>query len=901
MNSFERRSGQISALDSEAPPYLEECREATSKTASSDNTQGTCADCTAIPNSTENEERANSFSSDSTETRVTSCNTALVEEAIPEIEKFPKSNGSVEGPIKAALDTPDDQPKDLPTSGPTGFSVGSNASFNIAEEPPRPANPSLNRVTSDHIISDSSSFRPSPLSVVIPPKRFPENFGSTYIHLGRPKQDEASEISSVPAPSLQISMPKIVPPDQLQGVPRINSNRDRRYKMHVSFSRRMNTTQDPSCLQEQSDKSSPAVSESISTQLSIPSCPAVQPAPIIIPPKQLSNPPNITSVPLSLKKLSYNQPPLITQIASLPFPVANSTNSTSSRPKGTQLFPVFTGKIPDIMPIPPLSAQSGAAFSNKKEDSDHSQSDYNSMESNEESYYYYSESSPEDTENVHSEHASSTTIIDLDMKYENNLTEESGTCKDNHIVKHIQMDDARRDRQSTSITPVHIPSVFPLNRDSIASPPTYGEKAPYSTDFQRLRPIPLLPQTPSSDSNISLAFPQLGYDHKDFYSLSKSSLSQNSTTTTGFRASVKTPIGACNTEDSSAQRGVRHAVSNSSILRNFNFHSTLRQNKSVDFDGKHLSKLGHTVITADYLENRQPRLSHVDNQSSTSSTSEETETVVSSELFSKSRYSSKQSSGSAGSKLCDEQNKSQPTIPAKDRVSFSGRDTIVEFPHTEGEGHSIIICQNDNSSNLACTQMNDDPILDKLTNSLCKQNHLSVSAKDVVSCSSQDEATTLVKTPLAVSKSQGGNMLPSNTTKLPSNLSQSKFDLPAKNQSVGRESLSARNNIDLRGREKKHFGDLYGSNAFKPRSRAQSKTPHFAAKHEPMTSSLEMADFLGLEFVASEDTQYTNKSLRSNRSFVRALEMVPQSNRYSQSTIDCHSSEITITAPSEVK
>lgn len=62
-----------------------------------------------------------------------------------------------------------------------------------------------------------------------------------------------------------------------------------------------------------------------------------------------------------------------------------------------------------------------------------------------------------------------------------------------------------------------------------------------------------------------------------------------------------------------------------------------------------------------------------------------------------------------------------------------------------------------------------------------------------------------------------------------------------------------------------------------------------------------MADFLGLEFVAGEDTQYANKALRSNRSFVRALEMVPQSNRHSQSTTDCYSGEITVTAPSEIK
>ncbi|EFO63641.1 Kinase [Giardia lamblia P15] len=876
----------------------------TSKTSSFEGRQETCTSLTAVLSSVEEMKSADLFRSNPTEAKAASCNAVCNETSSQGIERQSTSRGSEK---EVEFDASQDQLGGLPAPEAAGFSVGSNISLRIPNEPARSTNFSLSRITSDCTVSDSSSFRPPPLSIVIPSTKFPENFGNICFTLGRAKQDETSEISS--AVPFRTSVPKLIPPYQLQGAPRITSSKDRRYRLHVGSARRAVNAQDPSCSQGQSEKFPLGTSESISTQLSIPLCPDVQPAPVIVSPNRLTTPQNATSVSLPLKKVPYTQLPLITQLASLPFPVTNSTKSESSRPKAARVFPIITGKMPDIMPITTASLQSGTAIpavqketpANKKKDSDHSQLDYNSMESNEESYYYYSDSSSEDSNDVHSTHASSTTVIDLDVRHNNHLTEDSAIYKDAQAFKHIPTGNVRNDRQNTSITPVYIPPTLPLTGDSIVSPLVYSDKAPYSTDFQRLRPAPFLPQTPSSDSNISLVTAPLGQDSKDLCSLSRTSLSQNSATaTTEFRVNVKTPR-TCDTGNPSLQQSVRHALSNSSILRNPNLQSTLRQNKSVDFDGKHLSKLGHIVITADCLESRHVRLSQVETQRSTSSMSEDDANIASGELFSESRYNNRQSTTSAGFEAAEKRAKGQTTVSTKDRVSFSGRDTIVEFPHTEGESHSIIICQNDGSANLTCTHPSGDFISDGSACSLYKQGHLSASAKDVVSCSTHEETTPTVKNSLTSNRSQGGNILPNNAHKLQNNLSQNKLESSAKHHSVDDVSLPARKNTAACGKEEKQSGDLHATNAFRPKSRAQSKTPYFTSKHETSANSVEMADFLGLEFVASEDTQYANKALRSNRSFVRALEMVPQSNRHSQSTTDCHSGEITVTAPSETK
>lgn len=166
--------------------------------------------------------------------------------------------------------------------------------------------------------------------------------------------------------------------------------------MHVSSARRTTNAQDPSCLQEQSVKFPLNTSESISTKRSIPLCPDVQPAPVIVSPNRLTTLQNATSVSLLLKRC-HIPAPLITQIASLPscnklcqvrvysaksypgFPYHHRKNARHN----AHYYVVYSvqGNTSCCAKQEPVS---------KKKDSDHSQLDYNSMESDEESYYYYS-------------------------------------------------------------------------------------------------------------------------------------------------------------------------------------------------------------------------------------------------------------------------------------------------------------------------------------------------------------------------------------------------------------------------------------------------------------------------------------------------------------------------------
>ncbi|EFO63643.1 Kinase, partial [Giardia lamblia P15] len=86
-SSFERPSGQISALDSDAPLSREECKEMTSKTSSFEGRQETCTSLTAVLSSVEEMKSADLFRSNPTEAKAASCNAVCNETSSQGIER----------------------------------------------------------------------------------------------------------------------------------------------------------------------------------------------------------------------------------------------------------------------------------------------------------------------------------------------------------------------------------------------------------------------------------------------------------------------------------------------------------------------------------------------------------------------------------------------------------------------------------------------------------------------------------------------------------------------------------------------------------------------------------------------------------------------------------------------